>query len=235
MRTIWLHVYLVELKLCVFLTVFILPLKKNTSPLIFPTASKPPWQRSWSEGSQLKETSLVKSQVMFYRVLYSCLMRGKQIFQLCKGPIAVREKINQKAFICIHWSSMTRRHSLVCECMDWIFLICKMQMISACCLDGYCSVPSLWLYSLLCWPWRRRTRQAWEVRIYTTWWPLNLHTYNRMVRADDVCWGAEGWWTSSPRFSQTWGRLTRRVTNATFRIWKEMVQTTYAWVYLPTD
>ncbi len=44
----------------------------------------------------------------------------------------------------------------------------------------------LWLYSQLCWSWRRWTGQVREVRIITTWWPPILHTYNRMVTADNV-------------------------------------------------
>lgn len=47
-------------------------------------------------------------------------------------------------------------------------------------------ICSLWLYSRLCWPSRRRSGQAWEVRINTTRWPPILHTYNRMVTADNV-------------------------------------------------
>lgn len=59
-------------------------------------------------------------------------------------------------------------------------------MISAHCLDGCSSVSFLLLYSQLCWPWRRWTGQAWEVRINTTWWPPIVHTYNRTVTADNV-------------------------------------------------
>lgn len=44
----------------------------------------------------------------------------------------------------------------------------------------------LWLYSQLCWSWRRWTGQAWEVRINTTWRLAILHTCNRMVTADNA-------------------------------------------------
>lgn len=44
----------------------------------------------------------------------------------------------------------------------------------------------IWLYSRLCWSWWRWTRQAWDIRINTSWWSVVLHTYNRMVTAANV-------------------------------------------------
>lgn len=52
------------------LSYFFLPLKKKTSPLIFATASKPPWQRSWNEGSELGQKKFCQncSPMIFYRM-----------------------------------------------------------------------------------------------------------------------------------------------------------------------
>lgn len=58
----------------------VLPLKKKTSPLIFATASKPPWQRSWTDGSELLSKKEKRRKDVI--PLGKCVLSGRMLFML---------------------------------------------------------------------------------------------------------------------------------------------------------
>jgi len=93
-------------------------------------------------------------------------------------PDTVSARIDQKAFILNDSSSFTRKQSACRGHSSFVIAHDK------CFLSGWRDSDGF-LYSQLCWSWRRGTGQAWEVRINTPRWSAVLHTYNRTETAGD--------------------------------------------------